>query len=217
MGGGGRIFYLRNKSEWKDFLEKHRDYDFFISNNCGYSESVYYHPQLKGFSTSFKKIIIHSHLAKEFKFKPRGKIEQIFEATIGKIQFRGYNNIIKWACSDAAGKWIFGKNANFEVIKNGIFPERFAFNDEWRKEIRNELNINDSDYVIGNVGRIHFQKNQSFLIDIFPKIKKIIPNSKLVIVGTINQKHLFNKLQRNIKHHGLSSSIIFVFRQRKWI
>ena len=204
---GSHIFYLRNIKEWNAFFKVHDDYDFFISNNCGFSESIYYYPYLKGFS-SFKKIIIHSHIAKEYPFKGIDKIVHTIESVMGKILFRK-RNIIKWACSDIAGKWVFGENADFEIIKNGIFTEKFAFNENWRKEIRHEFNVADSDFLIGNVGRIHDQKNQDFLLDVLKKIKKLIPNAKLIIVGPIHQKNLFKKLQKKTNRYGLSSSVIF--------
>ena len=85
-----------------------------------------------------------------------------------------------WACSEKAGKWLYGDKLKFEVIHNAIELEKYRFNVDKRKTIREELGISDY-YVIGNVGRLDYQKNQQFLIKVFAEIQ----DSKkcLVIVG----------------------------------
>ena len=45
------------------------------------------------------------------------------------------------------------------VVKNSIDFERFKYDEAVDKNIRKELGI-EGKFVIGNVGRLHFQKNQ---------------------------------------------------------
>lgn len=202
---GSNVFYLRTRQEWKKFLQTHTDYDFLIMNLMG-TGSIYYYRELKKYS-NFKKIILHSHVARSYPFVGLDRIGQRKELKSLRKRFDGLN-IARWACSDIAGKWMFGEDSDFEVIKNGIYPEKFAFREDWRKEIRDSLGIADSDFLIGNVGRIDFSKNQEFLIDVLAAAKKLVPSVKLIIVGLAQQQKLFQKLKDKIEEYGLGDSIV---------
>ena len=47
----------------------------------------------------------------------------------------------RFACSDYAGRWLFGGRASFEVVQNAIDVKRFAYNAEVRHEVRASLGI----------------------------------------------------------------------------
>ena len=85
------------------------------------------------------------------------------------------------ACSDEAGHFLFG-NRDFMVVKNAIDVDRFAFDEAFRTEVREELGL-DGSLVVGNVGRLHHQKNQAFLLDAFKEVVTIRPDAKLLLVG----------------------------------
>ena len=87
-----------------------------------------------------------------------------------------------FACSKAAGKWMFGDNTDFAVIHNAIEPDQFTFNEAKRKKIRQQLALEDS-FVIGHVGRFSYQKNHEFLIMVFAEMVKQKPNSRLLLIG----------------------------------
>ena len=53
--------------------------------------------------------------------------------------------------------------------------------------MRLKFNLGDS-LVLGNVGRLVEQKNQKFLLDIFGSFVKLVPNAKLLIIGSGNLK-----------------------------
>ena len=78
---------------------------------------------------------------------------------------------------------MFGKNAEFTVIKNGISTEQFRFSESVRNEVRRELGFSDKDFVIGNIAKFGIQKNHKFLIEIFDRVSRIVPEAKLVLVG----------------------------------
>lgn len=111
-----------------------------------------------------------------------------------------------YACSEAAGDWLFGKNAKYEVINNAIFVEKFKFDLVNRKKIRHELSI-ENEYVIGHIGRFDYQKNQGFLILVFAKLKRICPNCKLVFVG---EGCMRNDIEELAKAYGISSDVTFM-------
>ena len=68
-----------------------------------------------------------------------------------------------WACSKQAAEFLFAedklKERGFTFIPNGIDTERFRFDPAVREQVRAELGVEDK-FVIGNVGRLCYQKNQ---------------------------------------------------------
>jgi len=88
----------------------------------------------------------------------------------------------RFACSEPAAKWLFGKNNDYVIINNGIDFEKFAFNKETRLLVRDKFAWNDC-FIIGNVASFQERKNQRFLISILPEIANSVPNVKLVFVG----------------------------------
>ncbi len=87
-----------------------------------------------------------------------------------------------WACSAAAGQWLYGQNAEFSVIPNAIETERFGFHPEARERIRAELGL-DGKHVIGHIGTLAYPKNQEFLIELFPEVLKKRPDAMLLLAG----------------------------------
>ena len=47
----------------------------------------------------------------------------------------------RFACSQFAGEWLFGKAAHFEVVYNAIDLDRFRFNAEARAQARADLGL----------------------------------------------------------------------------
>ena len=91
-----------------------------------------------------------------------------------------------FACSEEAGKWLFGKNIcykkNFKVIQNAINLEEFNYSLDLRSKYRSELGIEDK-FVIGHVGRFHVSKNHMFLLNVFVEVTKYKENAVLLLVG----------------------------------
>ena len=85
----------------------------------------------------------------------------------------------RWAPSQAAGRFMFGKRP-FTLVRNGIVPERFAFDASVRKELRAELGLASNQAVLGCVGRLCEQKNQLFLVDVLAAMPQ---NTRLLLVG----------------------------------
>lgn len=87
-----------------------------------------------------------------------------------------------FACSADAGRYLF-KGKKFHVLNNAIDSKKFIYNEVVRNEVRKELNVAPNTFLIGNVGRLHSQKNQMFLLDVFSKYLKKNPDSVLLIIG----------------------------------
>lgn len=113
------------------------------------------------------------------------------------------------APSTEAALHMFGKtNTNkgkVLILKNGLPIEKFIFDDLSRKEKRNQMNL-DSKIVIGHIGRFHYQKNHSFLIDVFLKILLIEPKSVLLLVG---DGHLRSEIEARVERLGIKESVCF--------
>ena len=103
------------------------------------------------------------------------------------------------ACSEYAGEWLFGKKAmksgKVTIFNNAIDLNKFKFDEKVRNEVRKELGIEDK-FVIGHVGRLCFQKNQEFLIDVFEEVHRRNPNSVLLLIGDGEDKE---KIENRIK------------------
>ena len=84
--------------------------------------------------------------------------------------------------------------------------ERFRFDAKEREVMRKQLHVENS-FVIGNIGRLCYQKNQDFLIDVLAQVKRIIPNAKLLLVG---EGEMLTALQEKVDRLGVSADVISV-------
>ena len=66
------------------------------------------------------------------------------------------------ACGEKAGAFMYGKK-KFLVLKNGIECERYAYSEQARKTVREELSLGDKT-VIAHVGAFTVNKNQAFIV-----------------------------------------------------
>lgn len=146
-----------------------------------------------------RKVIVHSHNSDtiyhrraHFVFRP------FFEML----------NVYRFACSDAAGKWLHGRRS-FQIINNGIDTKAFGFDSDIRNKIRTDNGWTDK-YIIGHVGRFNKQKNHIFLIAIFEKVLELIPESELVLIGTGEEESGIRQL---VDSKGLGEKVHFMGKQ----
>lgn len=89
------------------------------------------------------------------------------------------------SASDEAAKWLHGKRiatSKNTVVVNGIDYQRYSFDLLTRNALRNKLKINDR-FVLGHVGRFHFQKNHMFLLELVSKLVTLDDSILLMLVG----------------------------------
>ena len=112
-----------------------------------------------------------------------------------------------WACSRLAAEFMFPRDVveKYEFIPNGIDIEKFRFNDEVRKKVRKDLGI-EGKLVIGNVGRLCYQKNQENLLEVFAKLQSERLESVLLLVGEGEMKE---ELQQQVEKLGIADKVIF--------
>lgn len=112
----------------------------------------------------------------------------------------------KLACSPEAGRFLFGKKAQFDLINNAIEASRFSFNAEKRVQTRKKLGIGDS-FVIGHIGRFEEQKNHKRLLSIFSDISSRKNNCLLVCVG---DGSLMSEIKRYAQELGIFDRVLFL-------
>lgn len=148
--------------------------------------------------------IAHSHSTSNYREFMKTIIKNILRP-FSKVYATDY-----FACSEKAGRWLFGNKTFNEgkvtIIPNAIDIEKFKFDEIKRKEIRKNYNINDNDFVIGHVGRFVKQKNHKFLIKLFYEVKKERPFSKLLLIG---DGPLKSKIEAMVNKLNLQDSVIF--------
>ena len=153
-----------------------------------------------------KKRIIHSHNSQNMDSKLR-----VFLHKWNKRSIEKYATDF-WACSEDAAHWFYSDELmkKVVVIHNAIDVERMKFDEEKRQTIRKQYGL-ENKYVIGNVGRLHFQKNQEFAIEVFNEYHKDYPDSVLVLVGQGEDE---GKLKKQVEEHALDDSVIFTGVQK---
>lgn len=153
-------------------------------------------PLMLGWLAGVKVRINHSHLA----IKDMGIMDKIYCKL--SLLFTTH----KFACGREAAKTLFKNMEDVIILKNAIDLEKFQYNDEIRKEMRRELNINN-ELVLCNIGRLTAQKNQMFLIEIMNQLVKHDQNVKLLIIGF---GELEQQLKQKVAEYNLADKISFL-------
>ena len=148
-----------------------------------------------------KKRIIHSHNSQNMDSRLRACLHLWNRTRVAKYATDF------WACSEDAAKWFYTPKLMEQcmLIRNAIDTERIRFDEEKRNSLRASHGWTDK-FVIGNVGRLHFQKNQKFIIDIFRYFHADHPDSVLVLVGQGEDEAA---LKEQTKNCGLNDSVYF--------
>lgn len=113
----------------------------------------------------------------------------------------------RWACSDAAGRWLFGQYA-YNVIPNAIELEKFQFSEDKRASLRKEFGFTEQDIVLGHVGRFDYQKNHELMVNLLEALKQKRSGKRyrLLLVG---DGHLRGEIEKLCKIKRLTDDVIF--------
>lgn len=200
---GGKMYYAPrlypqnylNYFKWmKDFYAKHLEYQIIHSH----IDAMSYLPLMTAKKAGVPIRIAHSHntsIDRDFKYP----LKQLF-----RTQITGVANVY-CACGKEAGQFLFGKRP-FKVIPNAIEVDRFLYHQEVRHRVRMKLNLSGK-YVVGHVGRLSYQKNHDYLIDIFEELYQRDQNARLLLIGTGDkEKALRDKVQKK----ALEEAVLFL-------
>lgn len=205
---GGRVIHIAMRSkdpvkyrkELNMFMKQHAsDYQAVWVNVCSLANIDYLKAAKK---YGIKKRIIHSHNSQNMDNHIR-KILHIFN----RRKISNYATDF-WACSDDAAKWFYEGatlQSKVAIIKNAIELNSVGFSKEKREVLRSKYGISDK-FVVGNVGRLHFQKNQLFALEIMKYLSEKIPDSVLMLVGQGEDK---KKLRQRAEELNMKDKIIF--------
>lgn len=130
------------------------------------------------------KIIIHSH-NNYFSKVPKNIFEKKILTIVNDFGRKIFNKNadVKLAASKDAGDWMFGEKNPYIFVQNGIDLNKYIFNINSRKIMRESLQIKKDDIVLGFVGRLEDRKNPEFCINLLSKLSKKEKNYKLVFLG----------------------------------
>ena len=151
------------------------------------------------------RIIVHSHCTGKHGWK------HFASKTITSFSLRRYPDEY-CACSQEAGEWRFPADIcrdRLIVINNGIDISRFRYDENVRSKVRKDLGLSDGTVLIGSVGRLTYQKNQEFLIDMLKRIKAdrgINGDYRLILVGDGEDR---GYLEEKSAEAGLGKDVIF--------
>lgn len=196
---GGRVFLieeslssLRLQKQLSLFFKKHRNE--YVAVHC--------HPIWGSIlvgrvakKNGIKHVIQHSH-STQFSDKKTSAIRN--RILLKYIHYFATDYI---ACSPEAANLFKRKTEDVFILNNAISLESYSFDKSLRNDIRKEFAIDEKTFVIGNIGRLCSQKNQLFLLDIFKEVNRIIPDSKLMIVGSGTLRDAIDEKTNVLKLH----------------
>lgn len=207
---GGRVFRIparRNgRKKFVDALDRFmksnaKNYAAIWMNVCSLANIDYLKSAKK---YGIPKRIIHCHNADNGDSYLRGLLHKMNRKVVRKYATDF------WTCSDQAVDWFFGadirKLSTYQLIHNAIDVKKYSFNEEIRKEYRKKIGLEDKK-VIGHIGRFHFQKNHTYLIDVFQMTLKKEPSACLLLIG---QGELMEEMKEKVKKMGLEKQVLFL-------
>lgn len=205
---GGKIYHypryrginhFKYVAWWKAFFKNHQEHSI-VHGHIGSTAAIY----LSIAKHYGKFTIAHSHntnsklslssaLYRVYSYRTRFIADYFFACS-------------KQALLDRYGKKVANNKKIASVLNNAIDTSKFAFNDEERKQIRNELGIEKSEVIIGTVGRLTRQKNPDMIINIIKRLDSDGIKFRFLWVGT---GELEDEIRNKIHQLGLEDRVIF--------
>lgn len=214
LASGSKIFKVvsRHKNpllhywQWFNILLQNKGvYDVIVLNT---NSLEYVFPLVLGKVFGIPVRVIHSHNS-GFENK-QGLARRLLVGMNKKLLAWSAN--LRFACSQFAGQWMFKDNP-YHVIYNAIDIHKYDADLIVREETRNALGLH-TELTLLHVGRFSYQKNHSFLIDIFKEVHGIQPNSVLLLVGdTTEESEFLTEVKRKIKAYGLENVVRLLGRR----
>lgn len=142
--------------------------------------------------------IAHAHNSNQTKDK-KYLLKLLYKRIIPKYATDFY------ACSEAAGKWMFGSR-EFLILNNAIDSQKYSYNPEKARRVRDALKISKNMLVVGHVGRFHPPKNHEMIVKIFSEVLKRVSDAKLLLVG---DGYLQHTVRDQVAALGIQDHVIF--------
>ncbi len=204
------LFYI-NKYQIKRFFKKNFNIvDVILVNNGGYPASWGCLASIivsKEINIKKRLLLIH-HAAAEYSF-----LLNIFEKYIDKMVINSATNII-FVSNASKQSFIENRNFNkdndkFSVIHNEYFLKTFKKNNVIKKKLNKITKRQNSEILIGMIGRIEKYKGHEDLLIGASELQKIyLDKVKIIFIGDGNEKEI-KRLNEIIKKFNLADKVFF--------
>ena len=204
---GARVFHITSRRDnppvyWRELkalFEQHATEWNAIWVNVNSLANIDYLKLAKKYG--IPKRIIHSHNSDNMDSRLRGALHHW-----NRRKIDNYATDF-WACSQKAARWFYRSEIlpKSVVIHNAIRIEGLAFDPAEREHMRRIMDCVDC-MVIGNTGRLRFEKNQTLALDILKAIHVKGIRAKLVLVGSGEDEQ---KLREKSAAIGVEDDVVF--------
>ena len=199
---------VRFKKELETFFARHAQEYQAIWVNVNSLANIDYLKMARKYG--IPKRIIHSHNAQNMDTKLRGMLHEANRGAVGKYATDF------WACSDYAARWFYAGRGGqgalrhpADIIRNAIDVEKIRDGINRREEFRAQAGGEDDwmdKYILISIGRLHFQKNQKFAVDVMAELVPEMPDARLVLVGQGEDEDM---LREYVREKGLENEVYF--------
>lgn len=115
------------------------------------------------------------------------------------------------ACSQFAAAWLFGEETvragEVRIIRNALDLRNFVFDSVTREKYRSELGLKGHELLVGQVGRLCFQKNQRLSLEVFARVLKDYPDAVFILVGEGDN---LSMLRQYAERLGITENVRFI-------
>lgn len=195
---GGRVINIFEKKKhkgnkrWNLKMDLYSIFWFYkyLKKNKDYQAVHFAHPLLDGlliisaYLARVPVIIVHSNNTGIDDYVKTSFLRRLTRKLRIKLSIKFATHI--WACSRAAGEYMFGKeifeDPRFEVVPYPVELNNFQ-KQENRHQVEKELGLQPFNITFTNVGRYASQKNQLFLLDVFADMLKLRKDLQLMLTG----------------------------------
>ena len=194
---------VRYYREIRAFFEEHAgEYDVIWDNECMFNDMT---PLKLAAEYGIPVRIAHSHNPRNMDPSLRGRGQELLHR-LQRPRLGRWANVL-WACSEESARWACpAMDVQKTVIANAIDASRFRFDEAVRREVRAHYGL-EGCLVVGHVGRLQYQKNQTFLLDAFARLRQREPLARLVLAG--DGPDLAN-LEARAVSLGVASDVLFL-------
>lgn len=156
------------------------------------------------------KIVIHGHSTR---FMNSGMI--VIKMFLRELFIPLINRYCdgKLACSSQAAEFMFGRDNNANIVKNGLDYEKYRFN----KHTAEKLLVgrkHGKKVIVGHIGRFVYAKNHEFLLEVFEVFHIKHPHSRLWLIGE-DMGEGYERIKSIVKAQGIEDSVDFIGKTDK--
>lgn len=187
---GGRLFYVTRKavSPRRNFMEIRR-----VVKEGNY-KIVFRHTDTATVALDLlaarlggaRELIAHSHSTST----PNERMHRLFQPMLNALCTK------RFACSDKAGKWLYGKKP-YEVIINAINLSDFSYQEELRQKVREAEKLAGM-LVVGHIGNLLPVKNHLFMLDVMAELVKLQPDAVMLFAGDGEMRPLIEEKREKL-------------------